>query len=84
MLMQMYQHTLFLIYGKSVTFLDDSDAAHSVIKADTLSTPPKMSRRYGKSMWASGDTVLGKYTSPLSCGDNVAGKFKCLFWLLNC
>ncbi|XP_042272652.1 uncharacterized protein LOC121900407 [Thunnus maccoyii] len=76
-------HTL-LVHGKHVTFLVDSGATQSVIRADTFLTPPKMSGRYMKSVGASGDTVLEKYRFPLSCTDDVTGKFKHSLLLSNC
>lgn len=76
-------HTL-LVHGKYVTFLVDSGETIFVIKADIFSTPPKMSGRYTKSIGASAEAVLEKYTTPLSCTDDVTGTFKHSLLLSNC
>lgn len=71
-------HTL-LVHGKCVTFLVDSGATHSVIKADTFPTPPKMSNRYVKSVGASGETVLEKlhYHALMMLQSNLSIHFWC-------
>lgn len=63
-------HYTLTIRDKRVTFLVDSGATNSVIRAHDFSPPPKMSGRFVYSVGASGTTIRENFTIPRLCKDS--------------
>lgn len=56
-----------IILGQQVTFMVDSGATSSVVKAGDFLTPPKQSGNHVYSVSASGQVVKEEITTPTAC-----------------